>query len=281
MDSLANSPGNSSVYGQPAQTSSDDALGIVNKLKDREFQDFQNKANFMSELSLKQDRLRKLYDTTPKPGNGQPENVVLDKDPNAMTGYQKAELGIKQGDQNLESQKIKQQGKLGEEALDIKGKQEALNQQKSDQINAQKQADMERKINEANHKIELTQQKIQQAGENQAAVLAAHKEYQAAVEERHKIEIAQKDSQFKTAQETHNAAIKAMEARLKQGAKSKTTTEVSPDGSKRTSTTVRGDSGTVTGTGRDGKQYQVPADQIEDWNANHAAPGTEIDASAQ
>src|SRR5579859_5946707 len=187
MDSLAQNPNinpgvsNSGVYGMPGQTSDSDVLSLVNQLKDREMRDFKDKANFMSDLSLNQEqRMRNLWDpnktnlanrTTVQageaPGQPNPESLAMNPMP-GMTTKDKLDYGLKQ-------QELVQKGKFGQEALDVKSQQEKLNQQKSDQINAQKQADMQRKIEESNQKIELAQQKLQQAGDNAQAQLAAHK----------------------------------------------------------------------------------------------------------
>src|SRR6266545_801287 len=281
MESLAENPTNSKnpsgIYGQPQQTSDQDVLNVVNKLKDREMQDFQNKANFMSDLSLRQEqRMRNLYDPS-KHLNPQDMPTTMIQDPNMITEPQRAELGIRQQGLNLESQRLAQTGKLGQEAIDIRSRQEKLNQQKADQANTAKQADMERKINESNQKIELAQQALQQKGDNAAAQLQAHKDLAAAVEERHKLELENKQHQFDITSEQHQKAIDALQERLKQSAKTTTTTD--QGGETRTVTTERGDNpppGKVWGVGRDGNRYPVPVDKIDDWNANHAAPGTEI-----
>src|SRR5574340_1064509 len=132
MESLASNPGGG-IYN-PYPGSSDDALKIVNQLKDREMQDFKNKAAFMSDLSLQQDRMRRIFDMQygTKPGEqvgqgsqpGQPGgmNVVM-QDPNMMTGYQKGELGIRQAELAMNKEKLAQQGKMGQEALDIRSAQ--------------------------------------------------------------------------------------------------------------------------------------------------------------
>lgn len=272
MDSLASNP-SSGVYGQPGQTSDSDVLGIVNRIKDREMQDFQDKARFTSDLSFRNGiRERALF--SPEQQQNKPMDVV-EADPNKMTGYERGELGIRQQglQQNqqqmgLDREKLAQQGKLGQEALDVRTAQEKLNQQKSDQIDAVKQAETERKINEANAKIDLAQQKIQQSADNAAAQIAAHKELQDAVEERHKIEIAQKDAQFQDSKKLHEAQIKAMQDRLDQAANSSTTTEVNADGTKKTVTTQRGS--TVKVTGKDGNTYEIPADKVDEWNREHS-----------
>ena len=74
-----------------------------------------------------------MYDPSnmqPATQNPQGMNTVEKQDPNQITAPMQAELGIKQQGLNLDSQKLAQSGKLGQEAVDIKGQQEKLNQQK-------------------------------------------------------------------------------------------------------------------------------------------------------
>lgn len=281
MQSLASNPSGSGIYGQPQQM---DALGIVNQLRDRDEQDFEKRAQFMSDLSMKQDRLRCIYDQQDqaKQEARQPlMNTVLGQDPNAMTGYQKGELGVRQQqfgldkqklaqEGGLEQQKLAQQGKLGQQALDIRSAQEELNRQKSDQINAQKTADMQRKIDESNKKIELAQQALQQRTDNAEAQLQAHKDLSAAMEERHKLELEQKDAQFQVTSKQHQDTIDRLQSQLDQSKHTKTTIEINPDGTQRTTETSRGSAAeTVRVVGKDGKTYEIPKDKLDDWNKNH------------
>src|SRR5260370_12448799 len=95
MDNLGANPSGSGIYGQPKEDSEGDMLSVVNKLKDREMQDFQTKANFMSDLSLRQEaRMRSLYD--PSKAANAPKDVApaqVMTNPNQMTEAQKSELG--------------------------------------------------------------------------------------------------------------------------------------------------------------------------------------------
>jgi hypothetical protein len=298
MDNLAANPsGSSSIYGQPATPSNQDMLSVVNRLKDRNMQDFKEKANFMSDLSLKQDRLKRIYDTyqvnpldefrqSSQGPNGaqQPMNTVMAKDPNALTGYQKGELGIRQQGVDLESQRLAQAGKFGQGALDIKDAAQKLNQQKNDQINALKTADMQRKIDEANQKIQLATNALQQKSDSAEASLQAHKDLAAAVEERHKLEMIQKQNQFDMISSQHQQTIDALNKRLKQQSHQSTTTSVNPDGSQKTVTTDRGGDpnaptqnpdGTYSVTAPDGTKGTIPADKLNDWMQNHHPGGND------
>jgi hypothetical protein len=289
MSSLAANPGGGGVYGQPDQGQQySETLSLFNQIRNRDMADFQTKAQFMADLSLKQDRLKRLFDVQDQqreqgsgPGfdvranpQGGQQNVVMGQP--LISEYQKGELGIRQQGVDVEKAKLSQQGSLGEEALGIKSAQEQLNQQKSDQINAQKTADMQRKVEESNQKIQLANDKLKQAGDDFQKRLDAQKDLATAVEERHKAEMDQKQTQFDIVNAQHKQAMSAMQKKLDQSAHTKTTTTVNPEGTERTTETTRGS--TVQGIGRDGQTYDVPIDQIDDWNANHAKAGTEIES---
>src|SRR5436190_7723547 len=289
MNSLMSNPGGS-VYGQPGQMGMGDEMQLVNNLKDREMRDFKNKAAFMADLSLKQERMRDMYDPAKMQAQMSPTgytppgmqqggmNTVLAHDPNQITGFQKAELGQREKELGVRQSQVAQQGRLGQEALDIKSKQEALNQQKSDQINTAKQAEHERKIAEANAKLEHAQNVLQQRTESAEAQLKAHKDLAAAVEERHKAEMAMREHQFNTTNELHTRQIESLERQRDEAAKQKgrttTTTRVNPEGTERTTETRRGSAAdTVQVTGKDGQTYEIPTDKEEEWNATHAPEG--------
>lgn len=277
MSNLAANPGGSGIYGQPAQSSDSDMLGIVNQLKDREMSDFKNKANFMADLSLKQDKMRALFDPNRLglQDNKQP-NVVLGQDPNEMTGEQKVNLGIRQQDlgirkqgMDLENKKLDERSRLSQEGLDIKTQQEQLNQQKSDQIHAQKMSDMQRKIDESNQKIEASRQALESKNTNAEATLQAHKDMAAAIEVRHKLELSQKDAQFNKIRDQHQQTIDNLTTQLKQRGNQKTTTELNPDQSKRITTIQRGDAADIISVqGKDGKTYTIPKDKMNDMDSD-------------
>lgn len=269
VQNLGQTPNTSGIYGQPAQADPNDTLSIVNRLKDREMQDFQNKANFMSDLDIRQrQRMQALFPPEKASQNqGQP-NVVMGQDPNQLTGYQKGELGIRQQGVNIDSQRLAQQGQIAQGQLGIKAQQEALNKQKSDQINATKQADMQRKIDESNQKIELAQQALTNKTANAEAQLQAHKDLAAAVEERHKLEMANKDAQFKTISDQHQQTIDALQERLKQSGRTKTTVTDST-GATRTTTSEKGDAAdSVQVIGKDGGTYTIPKDKLNDMDSD-------------
>lgn len=277
-----NNPGGSGIYGQPGnQDSSGEALDLLNKVKDREMRDFKDKSQFMSDMSIKQDRMRRHFDPmlgqAPPSENNQmnaqnPQgmNVVLGRDPNAMTGYEKGQLGIRQQGVNLNRDRLASSNRLGEEKLGVEKDKQQLAEEKNTNIRDTKMADIERKTNEANSKLELAQKALEaktKAGED---TLQAHKDLAAAVEERHKLEMQQKDTQFNETKKMHEAQIKKMEEDAKRAENTETTTEVDASGNKKTVTTKKGDSaGTIQVTGKDGKPYMIPKDKLDDWNKNH------------
>ncbi len=275
MDNLAANPRGSGIYGQVQPTSDQDVLGIVNQLKDRDMSDFKNKANFMADLSLKQDKMRALFDPSklggPSQGadiqGGQP-NVVF-HDPNAMTGFEKNKINLEQQGLGLEKQKLAQNKSLGENAQAIKQQQADLAQQKSDQINAGKQADLQRKIEDADKKLEFARQKLEVDSGNKDKALQAHKDLAAAMEERHKLELENKQHQFDVTSAQHQQQIDRLNEQLKQSGETEQTTEISPDGTKKIVKTKKGGNDTVKVTGKDGKSYMIPKDKVDDWNKNH------------
>ena len=69
----ANPSGSGSIYGQPGQQDDEGVLGVVQQLKDREMKDFRDKAQFMSDLSLRQEaRMRELFDPSKQSQQGLP-----------------------------------------------------------------------------------------------------------------------------------------------------------------------------------------------------------------
>ena len=250
MSNLAANPsGSGGIYGQPGQTSNDEILGIVNKLKNREWEDYKNKANFNADLSMKQERIRRLFDIEQQQRDqtgpqGGPKNVVWGDDSHkalsAMSGYQGAQLGIRQQELDLDSQKMVQQGRLGQEALDIKSDQQQLNQQKSDQLKDREQAKLQHKIEESDAKLELVKQGLEDRNKTAEDRLALQKELAANMKERYELDRAMKEHQFNTTNENHLATIKQQEEKLKQGAESETTTELNADGTKKVVSTKKG-----------------------------------------
>jgi hypothetical protein len=277
------------IAGQPAPQ---DTLGIINNLKDREMRDFQNKAQFMSDLSIKQDRLRKIYGLdggpaqqkdfgSPIPGGVNSQQATQQQpiqqsqrqgqDPNAMTGYEKGELDIKQKGLGLEQAKLTQQGQLGDQALGIKQQAADLAQGKSDQINKVKTDEVE----VAKGKLALATKALEDKTLSTEKLVEAHKVAAKAAEDYHnKVQQQQRDEfDAKQAQQQQefSATLNMHKQGIKNAQNTKTTVTNSPDGSSRTTTKQTGDaSKTVKLMGKDKKYYDIPADKVDEWNQNHA-----------
>lgn len=280
MDNLARDPsGSSSIAGQPQQNNQD-PLYLVNQIKDREINDFKNKANFMSDLSLKQERARALFDPSktatetnqglPSGGSGMPQgfSAVMGHDPNQQTQQQKDELGIRQQGMNLEGQRIAQQGKLGEQALGIKSDQEKLNQQKSDQIHQQKINELEAKQTDFKQKLDLAHQQLTDKNTSLESQLKLHQSIADNTKAFHDAEKSKMELTFQKQASEHKDKMDMMQKQL--DAKNAPVTkqeEMTPDGKKIT-TTSRGSK--VQVTGKDGQTYEIPADKVDEWNQNHA-----------
>ena len=295
MDSLASNPGGGGIYGQPQPNQ--DPLALVNNIKDREMRDYQNKATFMADLSLKQDRLRALFNPETASGipgsdaatangpagqnssQGMPSqrNTVMAQDPNQITGAQRAELSMRQQGVDLDKAKLAQQGKMGQEALDIKTQQEQLNQQKSDSIHEQKVNELKQKADDSAQKLQLAQQEIDRktkAGEDSAQ---SHKDAMEAAKAYHEVTMAQKDLEFQKTLAQHEEAIKNQKESKKSGENRTVQTSVNPEGTERTVRTKSGSAaqnviktnsdGTLHVTGPGGKEYDIPANKLDHWNS--------------
>lgn len=277
-------PNRSGIYGQPGIPTDQDNLTIVNKLKDREMQDFKDKANFMSDLSLKQEqRMRNLFDPNdPKNMNIQDRPQVMMPSasaPGVMSEYQKGELGVRNREADLESQRIAQQGKLGQEAQDTKAAQEKLNQQKSDQIHQQKIDDLTNKQNEYKQKMDLAHEQLKNKTTNLEQQLELHKTIAENTKAYHDAQQAMNDLKFKKSESDHKDAMDAMQKKLDQASHTSTTTEIDAEGNKKTVDVKKGSAvnaptqnpdGTYTVKDSDGKPMgTIPADKLDDWMQNY------------
>lgn len=276
MDRLRENPGmrgSNGIYGMSQPENDNDVLSIVNKLRDRDMQDYRDKATFDDERSLRQEqRLRGLFDPskhlniqdmphTPTQNIMNPE-TVLD-----------LQLRSKQPELDVEKQKIASQNRFGQEKLNIQEAQQKLNETKNTQINEDRDAERQRKVEEANNKIKLAQDALADKTKSSENQLQAHKDMAAAIEERHKLELENKQHEFNTTTDLHKQQIAALEKQIAdkaaQVANSETTTTISPDEKTKTVTTKKGDAATkVQVLGKDGKTYTIPKDKLDDKDAD-------------
>lgn len=274
MQSLAANPsGSSGIYNTQKPPDQANELAVVNQLKDREMRDFKDKAGFMADLSLKQDRMRALFDPSQQQQNQQQNQgpqVSQMRDPNAMSAAQRGDLDIKQQGLNLDQQKLAQQNRLGQEALDTKTAQEKLNQQKSDQIHAQKIAELEGKQVDFKNKLDLATQALSDKTKSGDAQLALHTEIAKNTKAYHDAEMAKQDLKFQKSQSDHQDAMKAMQQKL-DAANRTHRVQKDAQGNTITTDTTKGDAAqTVNMKGKDGKTYPVPLDKVDDWKQNHS-----------
>lgn len=260
-------PGNGGSVGGAVN----ELLPIINHLKDRALQDYHTKGMIDQDLAVRQANMRNIFDpakTSQVPGTGMNVNpnmnTVLKED---ISPLDKAKLGQGQQGIELDKQKLSQQGKFGQEALDIKDKQEQLNSTKNQNIHDQKIQDMQRKVEDSTNKLGLSYDRLQQNADNANAHIQFNRDQMAATEARHALELAQRDKAQNDMANLHAAQIKNMQDKLDQATKPTTkTTTVNPEGTSKTETTQKGNvinntntNSTIKMTGKDGQSYMIPS----------------------
>jgi len=247
--------GNSSIYGAVAPDNDNhiaDILSARQSMQRDDLNTFKNKANFMSDLSLRQNRMKSIYDLEgasqpPANGlfgmnngmtsnNGQPMNTVLREDPDHITPFQREGLSIRKDDNAIDRSRVEQQGRLGSERLSIQDAQQKLNQQKSDQIKLQKENELAAKIVDSEGRLAFAQKRLEQNANDTAARMELIKAKQDADAAKFELVSHQKDKQ----QEELNNYRAAQLAGKNRPIESETTTEVNPDGTKKTVKTRKG-----------------------------------------
>jgi hypothetical protein len=279
-DNLAANP-SSGVYGGigPNNNAEGDVLDFVNKIKDRNMQDFKNRAVFMNTLQNQQANLRRVMSPEGQQSGTMgepikpPMNVQQAPDPNQMMNENqvpfpiRAELANRDKQANVESQRIAQQGKFGQEALDIKSAQEKLNQQKSDQIDALKIRQENDKVANEQARAKAVQDAQDARNKNFSSTLQQHKDQMQQMKDKY-------DADREAADARHQANMDAMDARtkiLEEAAKQKgrTTQTTSVGGQTRTQTTEKGTAADrVQVIGKDGKAYMIPGDKVNDMDSD-------------
>lgn len=236
---------NPTTSAQNGNFDTDDIMTLLGHVRDRNLSDYEKKAQFNSDLSLRHNRLSSMLN----PETGQEKSPWASQQPNVqfkdnnpdITPLQGAEIGQKGKELGLQTEELKHNVASQTQKQSLAEREFGLEQQKNKQIYDTKQADMQRKIDEANHKLELAYTQLGDKSANQAAVLASHQAIQAAMEERHKLELANKDLQFNESKRLHDAQIAKMQSDSEsKNASTEKTTEVNPEGTKKTETTIKG-----------------------------------------
>jgi hypothetical protein len=240
FDSLAANPGGSGVYGgvNPSNYSTGDALLYKKQRDQMDMENEQKMANFNSNLQLKQERLRRLYADpnmgygTPGNPSGQPNVVFKDNHPD-ITPLQTATLDV-QKERFADERKDKDFAQnQAQQRTNLAGQNLELEKKKNQQIYDTKQADLQRKADEAAARESLARDQMK-GKENDFQALQRHRD--AALEStnaKHALDLSTKDRQHQEdlaeLKRKHDAEIEALKAR----GSSVTETEVTPEGNKK------------------------------------------------
>lgn len=262
---------NSTTAPQSGNFGTDDIMTLLGHVRDRNLSDYEKKQQFNSDLSLRHNRLASMINPETgqekSPWASQQPNVIFKDNNPDITPLQKEELGQKGKELGLQTEELKTKTADTKAKQSLAEREFGLEQQKNKQIYETKQADMQRKIDEANHKLELAYTQLGDKNANQAAVLASHKAIQDAMEERHKLELANKDMQFNESKRLHDAQIAKMQSDAEsKNAPSTRTTEVNAEGTKKTETTIKGGkTGKIKVVGPNGEKGTMDAAELKDY----------------
>jgi len=250
FDSLAANPSGSGIYGLGGQEKPDygSAMSMNMELRRRDMNDFMKKANFMSDLSMKQNRLQSIYGTNPMASGasssnvsgGQPMNTFFREDPDRITPLQRETMNLKREDLGIDRSRIAQTSRLGSEKLALDKEGHALDVKKNQQIFDTKQANMERKFDEANKRLALAQDQLNQRANDSNARIELQRAQQEATTARHALDISRKDTQLEETRRMHQAQIDDILARRDQSSNVVQESEANPEGTKKVVTTKKG-----------------------------------------
>jgi len=236
--------GTGSYFGQPpvnpGYNPNEELRQAFDYRRNRDVSDHQVNANFDSDLSLKHDYLRSRM--TPE-ALGIPQNVVYNPPASeeGISPLDKAKLG-------LEGKRIDQTGKLADAELGLKDREFKLDKLKNDQIYGPKTADMERKTNEANQRLQLAYDQLQARQGDSAATSEYHRAQIDAANARHALEMTQKEADLTESKRLHDAQIKDIHDKAAQAGVTIETTGISDDGNIKTTVTRKGERPVKQGT---------------------------------
>lgn len=208
--------GNEMYYGQPpiSGASGDggniDILGLMNHVRDRDLLDFKRRTRITGDETIRQENYRRMFDPNSGWMGNQPQNVVYQRPPSEMDQIgplDKAKL-------DLERRKIDESGGINRAELGLKGKEYELDKLKNEQIYGTKQADMERKTTDANQRLQLAYDKLQQDAGN-AQNIAAYRQAQVdATNARMELMQHQHETDATETKRLHDATIAKMQAEM-------------------------------------------------------------------
>lgn len=281
LDSVRRSSGSSVYNDNPMENDSDffnREMSMDEELRRRDMNDFRQKNQFMSELSNRQPRMQQLFNPTPSRDMKAPTEGmdVVFKD-NAITPFQKAGLDLKGEDTRIDraklgndTRRVNLAEKMGEEKLDLEGKKHELNVEKNKNIFETKQADLQRKVDEAANKLDLADRQLALKKDDSAATVARHKAELDATNARHALEMHQKENALAEATRLHDAQIADAKKKTEQSAESETTTELNADGTKKTVKTQKGAKKRISVIGPNGQKGTIEAGDTlpKGWQAS-------------
>ncbi len=232
-------------------------LPLVSRLRGEKLQQREQEAQFNSDLSIRHAAgLQRMQEGMQS--DKQPNVVFQDNHPD-VTPAQTAELGQKAKGTELQTTELK--NKIGNEKFNqnLETQKFNLENKKNDQIFATKQADMQRKMDEANSKLEQAERKMQGQQGNMDAMAQYHKAQIDALTAKHDMDTFMKDRAFDEQKRQHDNQMGVMQRKLDQAGHKTVETDVNPEGTKRTTTTTSGSRVNVKGP--NGEEGTVSAEE--------------------
>src|SRR5437016_3421628 len=170
--------GNEMYYGQPPirNTGGDiDIVGLMNEARNRDLHDFAAKTRITGDEAIRQENYKRMYDPDRfSTGGAAPtQNTVYQRPPSELQQIGPLDLA-KLG---LEKEKIETAGGIDKAELGLKTKGYELDKLKNEQIYGTKQAEMERKADETNKRLQLAYDQLQ-AKQGDASSTAAYHQAQ-------------------------------------------------------------------------------------------------------
>lgn len=195
------------TFGPPQDQSNpvdmaNNLLPLYQRRKQIDLQDYQNRENFNTDVGVRRAALQRMFDPTQQQGQ---QNTVMGADIISPTDKAKLDLEKQKLGHDVESDKAKLG--LGEKEL-------ALEQQKSNQIYSTKQSDMQRKMDEANQRLQLAHDRLAMDTNNAANHAAFTKAQQDANDARHALDLKQRDDALTEQKRLHDAQIEKMNVEM-------------------------------------------------------------------
>jgi hypothetical protein len=245
FDSLMQNPTGSGIYGNtgPRNMSNDIGLALSarKKVQDEEENRGYRQANFAADLSNRQNRMNAIYGTNPMASGGPGSvtgitnpigglNSIFKEDPDRITPQQREAFSIKREDLANDREKIKATTALAGSRLGLDREKYDLDVQKNANIYETKNADLQRKHDEAQARLAQADKALTQRKNDADAQLNWHKAKAEADDARHKLEIAQRDRQIDDLSKYRDASLAEKAKSREQGAESTTTAERDSEG---------------------------------------------------